>query len=69
MLNEPLKIYRADISEWYGIKERALRNRMQKADIQIKNRVLTITDIKCIIDKLGIPPNIPQVLYKTIITT
>jgi hypothetical protein len=69
MTNETLKIYRANIAEWYCIGERALRDRMQKADVQIKNRVLTIDDIKQIIKGLGVPPNLPLHIHKILFDT
>jgi hypothetical protein len=69
MTYETLKIYRADIAEWYSIGERALRDRMLKADVHIKNRVLTIDDIRQIINGLGMPPNLPANIHKLLFGT
>jgi hypothetical protein len=57
------KIYRADIAAWYNITERCLRDRMQKAQVHIVNRVLTDDDIRVILKNLGKPQSFPLDLY------
>ncbi len=52
-------ITRIVIAEWYGIKERALRYRFKQAKICIKNRALTLDDIRLIIKHLGMPCYLP----------
>jgi hypothetical protein len=60
--NGPLT--RFDIAEWYKITTRALRFRMEKACIQIANRILTIDDGRLIFKALGEPPFLPFELRK-----
>jgi AraC-like DNA-binding protein len=60
----PENITREEIAKWYGIKERALRLRMEKAKLHIQNRILTITDVALILEKLGVPRNLSVELYK-----
>jgi hypothetical protein len=55
--------YRADIAKWYNISERALRDRMQKKQVHITNRVLTDDDIRTILSALGKPQCFPAELY------
>ena len=52
-------ITRQDIAQWYGIGVRGLRLRLQKKNLNIENRVLTLSDIKNIVACLGIPANLP----------
>jgi hypothetical protein len=57
------KIYRADIAAWYNITERCLRDRMQKTQVHITNRVLTDDDIRTILKAIGKPQCFPPDLY------
>ena len=52
-------ITRVELAKWYGITERGLRKRMKKAELCIKNRILTLNDLWTIIEKIGFPPMIP----------
>ncbi len=54
------KIFRTDIAAWYGISERALRNRLTKCDVHITNRTLTIDDIRTMLAALGKPLYMPD---------
>lgn len=60
----PENITREEIAKWYGIIERALRLRMQNAQLRIRNRILTITDVALILKELGVPRNLSVELYK-----
>lgn len=60
---EKAKFYRADIAKWYNISERALRDRIQKKQINITNRVLTDDDIRKILSTLGKPQSFPAELH------
>ncbi len=60
---ENISITRTDVAGWYGISERGLRYRMNKAKISIKNRILTFDDVKMILIALGVPQNLPPELY------
>jgi hypothetical protein len=51
------------LAVWYNIKPRALRDRFQKKELSIKNRVLTEGDIGQIFFKLGIPCKLPAELH------
>jgi hypothetical protein len=55
-------ITRVELAKWYGITERGLRKRMKKADLCIKNRILTFNDLWIIIEKLGLAPMMPSEL-------
>ena len=59
-------IYRKDVAVWYGIKEDGLRKRFAKKQVDVTNRILTISDLKHIIDKLGEPPFLPTDIYDII---
>jgi hypothetical protein len=52
-------ITRQEIAQWYGIGVSGLRLRLRKKNLNIENRVLTLSDLKNIIACLGIPPNMP----------
>ena len=54
--------YRSDIAQWYNITTRALRDRMQREDVHIANRILTDDDIKIILKGLGKPQCFPSEL-------
>jgi hypothetical protein len=60
----PENITREEIAKWYGIIERALRLRMKNAQLRIRNRILTITDVALILKELGVPRNLSVELYK-----
>jgi hypothetical protein len=51
---------RIEIAMWYRIGDRGLRKRMEDAKLRIKNRVLTLCDLRVIIKELGMPPAMPS---------
>ena len=53
------KITRTELATWYGITERALRYRMKEKNLCVENCILTWTDIRFIIEHLGVPPHLP----------
>jgi hypothetical protein len=55
-------VTRVELAKWYGITERGLQKRMKKAELCIKNRILTFNDLQTIIEKLGLPPMMPSEL-------
>lgn len=57
-------ITRTEIAKWYGITERALRNRMQNKNLRITNRILTQDDIRLILRVLKEPQSMPPELRK-----
>jgi hypothetical protein len=54
---------RLEIAKWYRITDRGLRLRMEVAKLRIKNRVLTLCDMRAIIKELGMPPSMPPTWY------
>jgi hypothetical protein len=56
-------ITRTEIAQWYGITERALRNRMKNVNLHITNRILTRDDIRLILRVLKEPQFMPIDLY------
>ncbi len=56
-------ITRTEIAQWYGITERSLRYRMQKENVHISNRILTVCDIRLILKGLGRPRFMLSDLY------
>ena len=50
---------RTEIAAWYGLSERGLRYRCAKYGVHITNRILTKSDVRQIIEKLGDPPFLP----------
>lgn len=60
---EQRKITRTEIAQWYDIKERTLRYRMETKGIHITNRILTECDIRLILKGLGKPLYMPPDLY------
>lgn len=60
---EAKNITRTEIAQWYGVTERALRNRMKKANLQVTNRILTKCDIRLILTALKEPQFIQRELY------
>ena len=54
---------RADIAIWYGITMSGLRTRMRKVHLIIKNRILTIEDIKAIFMQVGRSQHCPPEIW------
>ena len=52
-------ITRVELAAWYGISESGFYKRIKKAELCIEHRVLTLNDVREIIENLGVPPLIP----------
>jgi|GEM_PF-4907994 len=50
---------RAEIAEWYGLKQSGLSARLRAVHLSIKNRSLTVGDAITIFKHLGFPLNCP----------